>query len=38
MEQAGSPRRAEGMAYFGIRAPRSYGLSAPQMHALAREA
>jgi len=26
------------MAYFGIRAARAYGLSAPQMHALAREA
>lgn len=26
------------MAYFGIRAAHAYGLSAPQMHALAREA
>jgi len=38
MEQIGSPRGVERMAYFGIRAARAYGLSAPQMHALAREA
>jgi len=38
MEEIGSPRVVEKMSYFGIRAPRAYGLSAPQMHALAREA
>ncbi|HKO03495.1 MAG TPA: DNA alkylation repair protein, partial [Candidatus Acidoferrales bacterium] len=38
IEQIGSPRGVERMAYFGIRAARAYGLSAPQMHALAREA
>ena len=38
MEQLGSPRGVESLAYFGIRAARAYGLSAPQMHALAREA
>ena len=38
MEQIGSPRGAERLSYWGIRAARSYGLSAPQMHALAREA
>lgn len=38
MGQIGSPRGVERLAYFGIRAARAYGLSAPQMHALAREA
>jgi 3-methyladenine DNA glycosylase AlkD len=38
MEQIGSPRGVERMSYFGIRAARAYGLSAPQMHALARGA
>ncbi len=38
MEQLGSPRGVESLSYFGIRAARAYGLSAPQMHALAREA
>ena len=38
MEQIGSPRSAEKMSYWGIRAARAYGLSAPQMHGLAREA
>ena len=38
MEQIASPRGAEKMSYWGIRAARVYGLSAPQMHALAREA
>jgi len=38
MEQIGSPRGAEKLSYWGIRAARSYGLSAPQMHALARQA
>ena len=38
MAQIGSPRGVQHMAYFGIRAARAYGLSAPQMHALAREA
>jgi len=37
MEQLGSPRGLENLSYFGIRAARAYGLSAPQMHALARE-
>src|SRR5271169_516799 len=34
----GSPRGVEGMRRFGIVAAKAYGLSAPQMHALAREA
>jgi 3-methyladenine DNA glycosylase AlkD len=38
MEQLGSPRGVESLSYWGIRAARAYGLSAPQMHALAREA
>jgi len=38
MKQIGSPRGVERLAYFGIRAASAYGLSAPQMHALAREA
>ena len=38
MEQIGSLRNAERLSYWGIQAARSYGLSAPQMHALAREA
>lgn len=38
MEQIGSPRSAEKISYWGIVASRAYGLSAPQMHALAREA
>ncbi|HUJ41702.1 MAG TPA: DNA alkylation repair protein [Candidatus Acidoferrales bacterium] len=38
MEQTGSPRTAEKISYWGIHAARSFGLSAPQMHALARQA
>jgi 3-methyladenine DNA glycosylase AlkD len=38
MKQIGSPRNAEKLSYWGIRAAGAYGLSAPQMHALAREA
>ena len=38
IEQSGSPRDAERLSYWGIQAARAYGLSAPQMHALAREA
>jgi 3-methyladenine DNA glycosylase AlkD len=38
MQEIGSPQGVERMAYFGIQAARAYGLSAPQMHALAREA
>jgi 3-methyladenine DNA glycosylase AlkD len=38
MEQIGSPRDAGRLSYWGIQAARAYGLSAPQMHALAREA
>jgi 3-methyladenine DNA glycosylase AlkD len=34
----GSPRGVEGMRRFGIVAAKAYGLSAPQMHRLAREA
>ena len=38
MKQIGSPRSAEKISYWGIVASRAYGLSAPQMHRLAREA
>jgi 3-methyladenine DNA glycosylase AlkD len=38
MEALGSPRGIERMEYFGVRAAKAYGLSAPQIHALAREA
>ncbi|HMD31592.1 MAG TPA: DNA alkylation repair protein [Candidatus Acidoferrales bacterium] len=38
MGAIGSPRDAQKLSYWGIVAARSYGLSAPQMHALAREA
>jgi len=38
MEQFGSPRAAEKISHWGIHAPRACGLSAPQMHALAKDA
>jgi 3-methyladenine DNA glycosylase AlkD len=38
MAAIGSPRGVIGMKRFGIVAAKAYGLSAPQMHALAREA
>jgi 3-methyladenine DNA glycosylase AlkD len=38
MKEIGSPRGVEKLSYWGIRAAAAYGLSAPQMHALAREA
>jgi 3-methyladenine DNA glycosylase AlkD len=38
MGAIGSPRGAQKLSYWGIEAARAYGLSAPQMHALAREA
>jgi 3-methyladenine DNA glycosylase AlkD len=38
MQKIGSPRTAEKISYWGIHAPRACGLSAPQMHSLARQA
>jgi len=38
MRGIGSPRDAAKISYWGIQAARAYGLSAPQMHALARQA
>jgi len=38
MGAVGSPRDAQKLSYWGITAAKSYGLSAPQMHMLAREA
>ena len=38
MGAIGSPRDPQKLSYWGIVAAKSYGLSAPQMHALAREA
>ncbi|HXZ21117.1 MAG TPA: DNA alkylation repair protein [Candidatus Acidoferrales bacterium] len=38
MAQIGSPRSVEKLSYWGIQTSRACGLSAPQMHALAREA
>ncbi len=37
MAQLGSRRSVEKLSYWGIQAPRACGLSAPQMHALARQ-
>jgi 3-methyladenine DNA glycosylase AlkD len=38
MGAAGSPRGTQKLSYWGIEAAKAYGLSAPQMHKLAREA
>jgi len=38
MGAIGSPRDAQKLGYWGIVAAKAYGLSAPQMHELAREA